>query len=99
MSADQFSALPAQLQEDSWLMEKLSDAADLDAAVAIAKEAGFDVTQDDLNNHQASQESITSEDLASIGGGKGRINCIPTSDKALNECRNALVGLNQFATK
>ena len=65
-------------------MEKLSDAAALDAAVAIAKEAGFDVTQDDLNCYQASQGSITSEDLAAIGGGKGRINCILASDKALN---------------
>jgi predicted ribosomally synthesized peptide with nif11-like leader len=59
MSAEQFSALLAQLQEDSGLMEKLSDAADLDAAVAIAKDAGFDITQDDLKNHQSSQGSIS----------------------------------------
>ena len=51
-------------------MEKLSGAADLDAAVAIAKDAGFDVTQDDLNNYQASQGSISAEELAAISGGK-----------------------------
>ena len=55
MSVDQFSALRAQLQEDSWLMEKLSDAADLDAAVAIAKEAGFDVSKEDWLRYQAKQ--------------------------------------------
>jgi predicted ribosomally synthesized peptide with nif11-like leader len=76
MSAEQFSALLAQLQEDSGLMEELSGAAGLDAAVAIAKDAGFDVTQDDLNNYRASQGSISAEELAAISGGKGASNSV-----------------------
>jgi len=59
-------------------MEKFSGAADLDAAVAIAKDAGFDVTQDDLNNHQASQGSISAEELAAISGGKSRSQAVST---------------------
>ena len=73
MSVEQFSALLAQLQADPGLKEKLSGAADLDAALAIAKDAGFDVTPDDLNNDQASQGSISAEELAAISGGKESI--------------------------
>ena len=54
-------------------MERLIGAADLDAAVAIAKDAGFDVTEDDLNNYQAGQGSISAEELGAISGGKGSI--------------------------
>ena len=71
MSAEQFSALLAQLQEDSGLMEKFNGAADLDAAVAIANEAGFDVSADDWHQYQAGQGSISAEELAAISGGKG----------------------------
>ena len=47
MSEDQFSDLLARRQEDSGLMEKLSSAEDLDAALAIANEAGFDLSKED----------------------------------------------------
>jgi predicted ribosomally synthesized peptide with nif11-like leader len=71
MSEEQLSALLAKLKEDSGLMEKLSGAADLDAAVEMAKKAGFDVSADDWHKYQASQDSVTSEELAAISGGKG----------------------------
>jgi len=66
-------------------MEKLSGAADLDAAVAIAKDAGFDVSADDWHKYQASQDSVTSEDLAAISGGKGtaRYNYTPAQIEAI----------------
>jgi predicted ribosomally synthesized peptide with nif11-like leader len=44
MSEEQFSALLAKLQDDAGLQEKLKGAADLDAFVAIAKDARFDVS-------------------------------------------------------
>jgi predicted ribosomally synthesized peptide with nif11-like leader len=72
MSEEQFSALLAQLQEDSGLMEKFNGAADLEAAVAIAKDAGFDVSADDWHQYQAGQGSISAEELAAISGGKTR---------------------------
>jgi hypothetical protein len=40
-------ALLAGLNEDSGLQEKRKGAASLDAAVPIAKEAGFDVSKED----------------------------------------------------
>ena len=43
MSEEQLSALLAKIKEDVGLQEKLKGAADLDAFLAIANEAGFDV--------------------------------------------------------
>ncbi|MCP9807355.1 Nif11-like leader peptide family natural product precursor [Cyanobium sp. T1B-Tous] len=47
MSEEQLSALLAKLKDDAGLQEKFKGAADLDAAVALAKEAGFDVSKAD----------------------------------------------------
>ena len=47
MSEEQLSALLARLKEDGELLEKLKGAADLDATVALANEAGFDVSEAD----------------------------------------------------
>jgi len=55
MSEEQLSALLAKLKEDAGLREKLQGAGDLDAAVALAKEAGFDVSKADWLRHQAKQ--------------------------------------------
>ena len=49
MSEEQLAALLAKLKDDVGLQEKLKGAAHLDAAVAIAKEAGFDVSKADLD--------------------------------------------------
>ena len=47
MSEEQLAALLAKLKDDAVLQEKLKGAADLDAVLAIAKEAGFDVSKAD----------------------------------------------------
>lgn len=48
MSQEQLSALPAKHQEDKEIRERLKEAVDLDAAVAIAKEIGFDIIKEDF---------------------------------------------------
>jgi len=53
MSEEQLTALLAKLKDDVGLLEKLQGAGDLDAAVAMAKEAGFDVSKADWLKHQA----------------------------------------------
>ena len=55
MSEEQLSALLAKLKDDAGLLEKLKGASELDKAVAIAKEAGFDVSKADWLRHQANQ--------------------------------------------
>ena len=61
MSEEQLTALLAKLKEDAGLQEKLKGAADLDAAVTLAKEAGFDVTKADWLKYQAKQSHELSD--------------------------------------
>ena len=70
MSEDQLSVFLAKLNEDEGLQEKLKGAADFDAAVAIAKEAGCNLTKGDLIRYQASQVlKLTDEELEGAAGG------------------------------
>jgi predicted ribosomally synthesized peptide with nif11-like leader len=71
MSEEQLSALLAKLKEDAGFQEKLKGAADLDAAVGMAKEAGFDVSKADWLRYQAKQTSgkLSDEELESVAGG------------------------------
>ena len=71
MSEEQLSALLAKLNDEAGLQEKLKGAADLDAAVAIAKDAGFDVSKADWLKHQAKQTlELSDEELEGVAGGK-----------------------------
>jgi predicted ribosomally synthesized peptide with nif11-like leader len=73
MSEEQLTALLAKLNDDAGLQEKLKGAADLDAAVAIAQEAGFDVRKADWLKHQAKQTlELTDKELEVVAGGGGR---------------------------
>ena len=73
MSEEQLAALLAKLKEDAGLQEKLKGAADLDAAVALAKEAGFDVSKADWLKYQANQTlELSDEELEGVAGGKGQ---------------------------
>ena len=73
MSEEQLTALLAKLKEDAGLQEKLKGAADLDAAVALAKEAGYDVSKADWLKYQAKQTiELSDEELEGVAGGDGR---------------------------
>ena len=67
MSEEQLSALLAKLKEDAGLQEKLKGAADLDAVVAIAKDAGFDVSKADWLRYQAKQTTLGRRDGWLVG--------------------------------
>jgi predicted ribosomally synthesized peptide with nif11-like leader len=70
MSEEQLSALLAKLKEDMGLQEKLKGAADLDVAVAMAQDAGFDVEKADWLKHQAKQlVELSDEELEGAVGG------------------------------
>jgi len=71
MSEEQLSALLAKLKEDAGFREKLQGATDLDAAVAMAKEAGFDVSKADWLSYQTKLAlELGDEELEGIAGGK-----------------------------
>ena len=72
MSEEQLAALLAKLKNDGGLQEKLKGVADIDAAVALAKEAGFDISKDDWLKYQAEQPQpfeLSDEELEGISGG------------------------------
>ena len=69
ISEEQLSVLLAKLKEDAGLQEKLKGAGDLDSAVAIAKAAGFDVSQADWLKHQAKDTlELNDKELEKVAG-------------------------------
>jgi len=73
MSEEQLADLLAKLKDDARLQEKLKGAPDLDAAVAMAKEAGFDVSKADWLKYQAKQTlELSDEELEDVAGGVGK---------------------------
>ena len=70
MSEEQLTALLAKIKDDVGLQEKLKGAADLDAAIALAKEAGFDVSKAVWLKYQAKQTiELSDEELEGVTGG------------------------------
>lgn len=74
---DQLAALLAKIKEDQGLREKLQGAADLDAAAAIASEAGFSVSKADWLAYQSSHnEVLTDQELEGVAGGLPNSSCM-----------------------
>ena len=68
MSEEQLKAFLEAVRADAGLQEKLNAAADADAVVGMAKEAGFVITAEELQLAQAGTE-ISEEDLEGVAGG------------------------------
>ena len=67
MSEEQLTALLAKLKDDAGLREKLESAADLDAFLAIAKEAGFNISKADWLEYQDQQTlELSDEELEEL---------------------------------
>ena len=67
MSEEQLKAFMEAVKADAGLQEKLKAASDADAVVAIAKEAGFSISADDLKK---AQSELSDEELEGVAGGK-----------------------------
>ena len=74
MSEEQLKAFLEKVKDDTSLQEKLKAAADIDAVAAIAKEAGFIISVEDLKNAQSRE--ISEEELEGVAGGMGFIESI-----------------------
>ena len=88
MSEDQLKAFLEKVKSDTSLQEKLKGAADADAALAIAKEAGFAITAEDIQSMQSSSVELdrrysvelSDEELESAAG--GRSTCVQNQSTA-----------------
>ena len=74
MTLDQHKAFLGKIKGDSNLQEKLKAATDVDAALAIAKEAGFSISADDVRNE------ISDSELERAAGGEYECLCHCTWD-------------------
>ena len=72
MSEEHLKAFLEMVKGDTSLQEKLKSAADSDAVLAIAKEAGFSVSTDDIIN---AQSKIQDAELEAASGGVGTQGC------------------------
>ena len=77
MSEEQLKAFLEKVKTDTNLQEKLKGAADVDAILAIAKEAGFSISADDLKNAQPTE--LSEEELEGVAGGTKTIFMFPIS--------------------
>ena len=66
MSEEQLKAFLEKVKADTSLQEKLKAAVDADAVTAIAKEAGFSISADDLT---MTQWELSDEELEGVAGG------------------------------
>jgi len=70
MSEEQLAALIAKLKDDAGLQEKVKGASGLDAVLAIAKDAGFEISKPDWLRYQAKQIiELSDEELEGVAGG------------------------------
>ena len=67
MSEEQLKAFLEKVKADTSLQEKLKAAADADAVLAIAKEAGFSISADELKYLR----ELSDEELEGVAGATG----------------------------
>ena len=69
MSEEQLKAFLEKVKGDTTLQDKLKAAADVEGVIAIAKEAGFMISADELKK---AQSEISEDELESVSGGACR---------------------------
>ncbi len=67
MSEEQLKAFVEKVQSDTSLQEKLKVAADSDVVLAIAKDAGFSISAEELAK---AQSGASEEELEGVAGGR-----------------------------
>ena len=72
MSEEQLKAFWEAIQSDQALQQKLQGVNDPGAIVAIAKEAGFTISAEEL---QSAQVELSDEQLDGAAGGRQYCNC------------------------
>ena len=79
MSEEQLNAFLEKVKGDTSLQEKLKAAASPEAAIEIAKEAGFSITAEDIQSMQSATAELSDEELEGAAGGffwSGRFGCV-----------------------
>ena len=72
MSEEQLKAFLEKVKGDTGLQERLEGAASPEAAIEIAKDAGFSITAEDIQSMQSATVDVSDEELEGAAGGVGR---------------------------
>ena len=71
MSEEQLKAFIDKVKTDTCLQEKLKTVPSSEAAVEIAKEAGFLITAEDIQSVQSEAVELSDDELEGVSGGAG----------------------------
>ena len=69
MSEEQLNAFLEKVKADTTLQEKLKAAGSNEAAIEIAKAAGFAITAEDIQSMQSATAELSDEELEGAAGG------------------------------
>ena len=69
MSEEQLNAFLEKVKSDTELQEKLKAAGSNEAAIEIAKAAGFAITAEDIQSMQSATAELSDEELETAAGG------------------------------
>ena len=69
MSEEQLNAFLEKVKADTSLQEKFKKAASPEAAIEIAKAAGFSITSADIQSMQSATAELSDEELEGVAGG------------------------------
>ena len=72
MSEEQLKVFIEKVKTDTSLQEKLKAAASPEAAIEIAKDAGFSITAEDIQSMQSATVELSDEELEGAAGGLPR---------------------------
>ena len=70
MSEEQLKAFLEKVKGDTTLQEKLKAAGSNEAALKIAKDAGFAITAEDIQSMQSQSGELSDEELEGAAGGR-----------------------------
>ena len=79
MSEEQLKAFLEKVKSDTELQENLKAAASPEAALQIAKEAGFSITAEDIQSMQSTTIELSDDELEGAAGGQQLRGCEPCS--------------------
>ena len=69
MSEEQLNAFLEKVKSDTSLQEKLKAATSPEAAIDIAKDAGFSITAEDIQSMQSVTLELSDHELEQVAGG------------------------------
>ena len=70
MSEEQLKAFLEKVKGDTSLKEKLNEAASPEAAMEIAKDAGFAITAEDIQSMHSATVEVSDDELEGAAGGR-----------------------------